>query len=319
MRKLNAGFIKKTTKKIFVFFIVLFILLNISSAFHAYKFTHFSETKEKKSNADKLSFLEKTTVLFFGVSNPRPKINKIHNTAFEIIKIKSENEELECWQINVDSAKGDVIIFHGYGSSKSALLTSAKLIQEMGFNTLLVDFRGSGGSTGNTTTVGFYEAKDVEASVKYLKSKNRKNIYLLGSSMGAAAVIKATAELNIGVKGIIIECPYESLIQTTKNRFEKMGIPTFPFAYLLVFWGGIENGFWGFSLNPAEYSNSIKIPSLLIYGEKDARVKRFEIDNIYSNLKGNKELLIFPEAGHGNYIQTNKDEWIKKVNEFLKN
>jgi pimeloyl-ACP methyl ester carboxylesterase len=121
------------------------------------------------------------------------------------------------------------------------------------------------------------------------------------------------------VKGIIIECPYESLLQTAKNRFEKMGIPTFPFAHFLVFWGGIENGFWGFSLNPAEYSKSIKIPTLLIYGEKDGRVKRFEIDNIYANLKGKKELLIFPEAGHGNYIQTNKDEWVKNVDEFLKN
>ena len=93
--------------------------------------------------------------------------------------------------------------------------------------------------------------------------------------------------------------------------------PTFPMAGLLVFWGGIENGFWGFAHNPEAYAKAVRFPTLVIYGEKDASVSRGEIDNIMQNLNGNKLLKTYSEAGHDNYLQQYKNEWTSDVSSFL--
>ena len=298
--------------------VVGFVLVNIIAAFHAYKFTHFADSSQPKSRADGLSLGEKAAVIFFGISNPRPANDYHPEAPFEVVKFQSGKEVLEGWWIPVEGAKGNVILFHGYGGNKSYMLSRASLIRAMGYNTLLIDFRGSGGSTGNTTTIGYKESQDVLTSIEYLQSKGKKDIYLLGTSMGAAAVIKAMSEHKAGVNGIIIECPFASLLQTSKNRFETVGIPAFPLAHLLVFWGGVENGFWGFDHSPADFSASVTVPTLLIYGEQDSRVKRLEVDQIYENLGGARNLLIFPNAGHGNYLEKDGAKWGAGIDTFLR-
>lgn len=295
--------------------ILAFIALNISAAFHGYSFTHFETTEVKKSKAEELSFTEKLSVLAFGIKNPRPKNQSFPTDPYQTFSIPSGEENLESWFIPADSAIGNILLFHGYGGYKSSMLSRAKIFNEMGYNCLLVDFRGSGGSSGNYTSIGYWEAEDVRSSVQYLQERFPGPTYVLGTSMGAAASMKAASDLNIN--GLILECPFESLLQTAKNRFEAMGLPPSPAAELLVFWGGIENGFWGFSHNPYEYAQEIETPTLLIYGEKDARVKRFEIDHIFENLNAQSELLILPKSSHGNYLETEREAWKNKLQEFL--
>ncbi|MEL6672823.1 MAG: alpha/beta fold hydrolase [Bacteroidota bacterium] len=294
-----------------------FVLLNVSAAFHGYKFTHFASESEVKTSAESLSFGAKLGVLFLGVSNPRPVNLSQPLAPYEILTFSSGAETLEAWWITADSALGSVILFHGYSGEKSSMLKRAALLREIGYNTLLVDFRGSGGSTGNTTSIGFHESVDVRAAIETLLARGEENLYLLGTSMGAAAVLKAMAEDPAGVTGLILECPFGSLLQTAKNRFERMGVPAFPGAHLLVFWGGLENGFWGFGHQPSAYSQEVSLPTLLIHGQKDRRVKQHEIDAIFQALAGQKDLLLFPEAGHGNYLEMDQPAWIKGVKSHL--
>ncbi len=111
--------------------------------------------------------------------------------------------------------------------------------------------------------------------------------------------------------------PFGSMYKTTCARFEQMNVPPFPMTGLLVFWGGLQNGFWAFSHNPQEYAPSVKFPTLLLYGEKDTEVSRQETDNIFKNLNGKKRLATFAEAGHENYLKRYEKEWIKEVSAFL--
>ena len=96
-----------------------------------------------------------------------------------------------------------------------------------------------------------------------------------------------------------------------------MQIPSFPMAGLLVFWGGVQNGFWAFGHNPTEYAKKINRPTLLLYGEKDDRVSRQEIDQIYSNLMCKKTLKLYQLAGHENYLIKYKQEWIEDIKIFM--
>ena len=136
--------------------------------------------------------------------------------------------------------------------------------------------------------------------------------------MGAAAIMKCINDNKIQPKGIIIECPFGSMYETVCARFKKMNAPTFPMAAFLVFWGGLQNGFWGFSHNPTEYAKRINCPTLLLYGEKDKSVSRKEIEDVYNNLRGPKKLNIYKNTGHENYLKKNKCEWVKNISAFIK-
>jgi len=291
--------------------------MNVVAIFHAYKFTHFGSRKlEKTKDAKKLTTGAKVKALFFGVSLPRPENQKVPATNYETIKLKS-NKEIECWSIRTPNAKGTVVICHGFGGDKSSMLDKSDIFRELGYNTFLIDFMGSGGSEGNQTTIGFLEAKQVRTCFDYLTSKGDSNIYLYGSSMGAVAIMKALNDYQLQPEGIVIECPFGSMYKTVCARFNNMNVPPFPMAGLLVFWGGIENGFWAFGHNPTAYAKKINCPTLLLYGAKDDRVSRKEIDDIYTNLGGKKNLKVYVEAGHENYLTKYKKEWTQDIKQFL--
>lgn len=294
-----------------------FLLMNVVAIFHAYKFTHFATAeKDKTKDPKNLNTGQKLKTMLLGVSNPRPENTRLPDGKYQILTLRN-NETIECWDIRTQNAKGTVILFHGFGGEKSALLNQAKIFRELGYHTLLVDFMGSGGSGGNCTTIGYKEAVQVKTCYDYLVKTGEKNIYLFGTSMGAVAIMKAINDYAIQPKGIIIECPFGSMYETVCARFRIMKAPVFPMAGLLVFWGGIENGFWAFGHNPTAYAQKINCPTLLLYGAKDDKVSRKETDEIFANLSGKKQLKIYPEAGHENYLLKYDSEWKEDVRVFL--
>ncbi len=144
-------------------------------------------------------------------------------------------------------ARETVVLFHGHAASKDSQLREAKAFHGMAFNALLVDFYGSGGSGGNGTSIGFYEALDVTQAFGCARGLPRSGpVVLYGTSMGAAAVLKAVADDKLQPAALILECPFDSLIGTVRHRFTSRGVPSFPLADLLVFWGGAQEGFNGF-------------------------------------------------------------------------
>lgn len=297
--------------------LIFFLALNAFACFHAYKFTHFTTDDVQRTNPGRLSVLGKLKVVVAGVDNPRPVNRRTPGRSYQTIRLQS-HETLEAWMIRTPGAKGTVALFHGYGAAKSRMLERAEVLLGQGYNTLLVDFMGSGGSGGNATTIGYKEAQDVKAAWDYLSGHGEQNIYLLGTSLGAAAILKALKDNSVQPKGVILEAPFSTLYEAACARFRAVNAPAFPMAGLVVFWGGVINGFWGFGHQPVEYAKSARVPVLLIYGEKDGRVARKEIDEIYHNLPGPKKLVTFPEAGHVNYLSQYSREWTAAVAEFIK-
>jgi uncharacterized protein len=300
--------------------ILVFLGMNMLAAIHAYKFTHFSaESISKTKSPEKLSFMEKLSALFLGVNNPKPINKEIPWQIYQSVTLQS-NVKLDCWYINPEKAripKGTVLIFHGYGGEKSSMLDKSDEFLKLGYNTFLVDFMGSGGSEGNQTTIGYSEAQEVKSAFDYIEKQGEKNIYLFGTSMGSVAILKALNDFKLKPKAIILECPFGSMKETVGARFKKMNVPSFPMSSLLVFWGGVENGFWAFGHNPTEYAKNVKVPTLLFYGEKDKSVSKSEIDAIFENLKGKKILKTFELSGHENYLLKYQDDWVRSVSGFI--
>ena len=298
--------------------IIIFVLMNIIIAFHGYKFTHFSSEIKKMGASAEPTTADKIKTLIFGVESTRPGDLVTPSQPYETVYLQS-NVKLQCWSLKADSAKGTVIIFHGYRGSKSDMIDRSDEFLKLGYNTLLVDFMGSGGSEGSSTTIGYKEAGEVKTCYDYVASKGEKNIYLFGTSMGAVSIMKAVNDYPLNPKGLILECPFGTMYKTVSVRIKSMGVNPVPVAGMLMFWGGIENGFWPFSHNPEEYAKGIKLPTLLMFGEQDKRVSRAETDAIYANLAGPKTLKAFPLCGHQDYIPQYHDLWVSDVSSFLQN
>jgi len=307
---------KKIYKQLGYTLLFVFVVMNIITFFHAYKFTHLADSGTPKIKPENLTASQKAGILFFGINNPKPKNTQFPTQKYTTLHLKS-NVTIECWSIKVAHAKGTVVLFHGYGGEKSQMIDKSDEFIKMGYNTLLVDFMGSGGSGGNQTTIGYLEAQEVKTCFDYLTQQGEKNICLFGVSMGAVAILKAIDDYHIKPKAIIIECPFGTMYKTVCARFNAMGVPTVPMAGMLMFWGGLQNGFWAFGHNPETYAKSVHCPTLLLYGEQDRRVRRAEINTIYSNLQGAKELKTYPLAGHENYLNKYKEKWIIDVSSFL--
>lgn len=307
----------KILKKIGWGLLIVFLLLNIVAYFHAYKFTHFGDNNLVRTRDPKeLTLIRKIKSVAFGINNPRPTNTQFPSKPFQTIKLKS-NKTIECWLVKTANAKGTVVLFHGFAGEKSSLLEKSLIFEQLGYNTMLVDFMGSGGSEGNQTTIGFFEAEEVKTCFNYLKSLGENKIYLWGTSMGAVAIMKAINDYDIEPTAIMIECPFGSMYKTVCARFRLMHAPTFPMAGLLVFWGGLQNRFWAFGHNPINYAKKITCPTLLMYGELDDKVSKEEIDKIFANIPGQKQLKTYPLARHENYLNKYEHQWKADVLNFL--
>jgi uncharacterized protein len=287
--------------------LVICLILNISAFIGAYTLTHFKTPGQ------------------FGLGLTRPiSSNLPSNIGLEYVTHRipiSQTEWLETWSIPVanSSSKGTIVLFPGNrGSKAKQLLPPAKVFHALGYDTLLVDFRGVGGSSGNTSTLGMREAEDVALSINYAqKSIVKRPVILYGVSMGTAAILKAVADGKVIPDAIILELPFARLVDAVGSRVRARSIPTFPMAELTVLWGSIQHGFNGFVHNPVDYASQVKCPTLILHGKLDKWTTESEIDRIYQNLRGTKQLSIFPNAGHDLLVTVDRDRWTQAIKMFL--
>jgi alpha-beta hydrolase superfamily lysophospholipase len=225
---------------------------------------------------------------------------------------------LESWLVASDGRRGVVVLFHGYGGRKTDLLREARAFRDLGLDALLVDFRGSGGSDGDETSIGFHEAKDVRAAVAYARAlPGRPRVLAYGVSMGAAAILKAEADGGLRADALILECPFDRLRTAVDHRFEERRLPAFPMSPLLVFWGGWRQGFDGFAHNPVEYARRATTPALLIGGMEDPLVTPDETRSIADALGANGRLLMCPGVGHAPCLRGRPALWRATVSTFV--
>jgi hypothetical protein len=225
-------------------------------------------------------------------------------------------------------AKGLVILFHGFTATKSFLRAEAKGFLDQQMNVLLVDFRASGGSEGTTTTIGYTESYDVLRVLEFVgrrKLAGNLPVWLFGQSMGAAAILRAFAvvpKINSyrNLRGLILECPFNRMSATVKNRFKIYNVPATGLSELLMLWGSAQLGFWAFNHNPEDYAREVKIPTLIMAGGADKMARPEEVKAIFLKLstpESWKKYYEFAGIGHLSYARTMYNSWNRQICDFL--
>lgn len=314
------------TLSVVLVLLALFLLVNILAYRHAYTMTHFVRGLPKAEPDDRphpeaMSLGQKVGVLLGGLTIHRPENLVTPGSLgldYETERFPGEAGALEGWYAPHADARGLVLIFHGYGDCKGKMLAELKGFHDLGYSCFLIDFPGSGGSEGDVTTVGWRESGDVACTLEYARKRwPDQRLIVFGQSMGAAAVLRAMAVQHIRADATVLECPFDTLLHTVEKRFHAMGLPGFPGAELLMFWGGVQLGFNTFAHNPADYAKSATGPILMLHGAKDPRVSGPQLRSIYDNLSCEKELHVFDGLGHESYASARPEEWKGCVGRFL--
>lgn len=296
--------------------VVQLVLINISAALYAYKFTHFYNKPESIISSQNI--FSKTWKLFSG-----PKFYKIVKETepsfpFENIQLKTVGGlAIHGWYSEQDSSKGCVILFHGITVNKSYLLKEAMVFHELGYNVLMIDFRGHGKSDGSTTSFGVDETEEVHEAFEFAKKQGNQEIILYGMSLGAVVIMKAVADKIVQPAAIIGEMPFGSLQDHLKSRAKVVGFPAQPFGFLVTLWMGVENGYNGFNHKTTGYAKKLNCPVLLQWGENDIYVAKNEIESVYKNIPAQKKLVIYPGAEHSSLVNADEIKWISEVKSFL--
>jgi uncharacterized protein len=301
--------------------VLAFVTLNVLAYRHARAMTHFVPAGERTAKPEALTTAQKIAVVFTGVRVPRPESParpEDRGLPSSVHTFPGQGGQLEAWFIPHPQPRGVVLLFHGYAGCKAQLLPETEAFHAMDYSCFLVDLPGSGGSEGNETTLGYREAGDVDRAVRYAREQwPGQGVVLFGRSMGSVAILRALAVEGTRADSAILECPFGWMLSTVESRFALMGLPSFPCARLLLYWGGVQLGFNGFRHNPVDYAAAVECPVLLLHGEKDPNVSAAETTAIYDHLHVQKELHTFSGLGHEPYLPKQPAEWKACVERFL--
>jgi len=239
------------------------------------------------------------------------------NLKYENVSFKTDDGiALKGWFIPSSYSNSTIIICHGYPADKNNLLvTSAFLLSH--YNIFLFDFRYFGESQGWYTTGGYKEQKDIEAAVKYLKSrKDVDKIGAMGFSLGASAILLSHPKEIEAVAADSAYASMEFLLERVYWIF-----PFFtkkPFIWITRTLGRIVMGIDIKRISPVDEIRKINVPVLLIHGSADRQIPAQHSRDLYENSnKNNTELWIIDGARHGWNYAVNPAEYKKRIREFF--
>lgn len=309
--------------------VLLFLLLagfgalNIMAYRHARAMLVYAPGGARTESPEDLSRVARLRVLIFGVNLPRPADGMppaaLSPDARAMTIEVSGGVTLSAWHASRGPGAPLVILFHGYSTEKTRLLHETRELHALGASVLLVDFRGSGGSSESYSTLGWREAEDVAAAVAHAREHlPHSRLILYGQSMGSAAILRAIHAHNVRPDAVILESVFDTMLNAIRSRFRAMGVPPFPSAELMTFWGGRQFGFNGFAHNPVDYAPSVVCPVLCLHGTDDPRAPEDQARRVFdATLSPRKKFATFDGVGHGSYAAAHPDTWRALVANFI--
>lgn len=113
---------------------------------------------------------------------------------------------------------GTVVLLHGYGLDQDSMLPWAFWLGERGWQSVLVDLRGHGRSSGRSISFGPVEAMELTALLTHLRSSGRAPgpVVALGVSYGAAIALRWAGE-DPRLDSAVAIAPYSQLDVAIEN------------------------------------------------------------------------------------------------------
>lgn len=226
--------------------------------------------------------------------------------AYEKVLFETEDGlKLSGWFIPAQNSRITVLFCHGNGGNMSHRLDSISMLNELGLNCFIFDYRGYGSSQGKCSEQGTY--LDAEAAWKWLTEKKNiagENIILFGRSLGGS--IAANLAGDVKPRGLIIESCFTSYVDIGKKFYPYMPIRLFA----------------SYSYKTIDYVQRIACPIMIIHSRND-EVIPFEFGlQLYEAANEPKEFVEIFGSHNDGFLFSGKtytqawQQWLKFLKEY---
>ena len=172
---------------------------------------------------------------------------------FERVSLKTEDGlNISAWYVPCAKARKTVFFCHGNGGNMSHRLDTINLLNEMGLNCFLFDYRGYGDSQGKPSEKGTYY--DAEVAWQWLTEKKgikSHHIVIFGRSMGGA--IASYLAGKVRPAALVVESAFTSYVELGKKCYPYLPVKMFAF----------------FEYDTIGYIKQIACPVLVIHSKAD--------------------------------------------------
>lgn len=206
---------------------------------------------------------------------------------------------IAAWYVPADPGNLTIIFCHGNAGNISDRLVTLQILNRLGLNVLIFDYRGYGRSTGKPNESGTYQ--DAETAWRYLvetRGANPGRIVLVGRSLGGAVAIELASRHTPAA--LVVESTFTNLIDIGRLHY-----PLLPVRWLLTY-----------EYDSMSKVSHIRCPKLFIHGEFDELIPPDNGRRLFDAAAEPKTWLLTP-GGHNDGGFTYSHETQRYFAEFL--
>ena len=212
---------------------------------------------------------------------------------FERLAFAGKDVTLAGWRRRTPHARrGTIVYLHGIADGNGSGIGVAERFAARGFDVVAYDSRAHGASGGNACTYGFYEKHDL---MRVVDAIDGGPVVLLGVSMGAAVAMQAAA-IDPRIAAVVGAEIVSDLGTVARERA--------PFFYThrdiarALTEAEREGQFSVADVSPQRAAALVRVPVLLVHGERDRETTPDHSRRVYAALPGSKRLIVVPDAAH---------------------
>jgi pimeloyl-ACP methyl ester carboxylesterase len=230
--------------------------------------------------------------------------------AFEDVAFINNGVTLRGWLFKTSAPRRGLIVYlHGSADNRESGLGFAHRFVPQGFDVLAYDSRAHGDSEGEACTYGFYEKQDLARALDAVKGDSA---ILFGTSLGGAVALQAAAD-DRRVIGVIAQSSFSDLETVIRQRAPFIARRSEVDAAMRL--AEVRGRFQVSEVSPARAAARIRVPVLLIHGERDRETPPSHSQAIFAALAGPKELFVVPGAGHNDTL-ADAETW-RRIDQWL--
>ena len=213
-----------------------------------------------------------------------------------------------------------VIACTGHRGVKQELLGIGSALWRAGNNVLLFDFRGCGESDPAPLSLAHHEIPDARAAIEFVTERmSDARIGIIGYSMGAAVAILVAAD-NPGVRVVVSDSAFATIRDVIAFAFRRRRLPVYPMLELTDLFTRWWHGYPFAAVRPLDaVARLAPRPILFIHGGADRMTPVDNAYQLYEAARQPKQLWVVPGARHCGAYFADRQEYARRVTEFVQN
>ena len=238
---------------------------------------------------------------------PRKDFTPCPKNAFDLSVAVGDNVSISCRFYTGHREWPWILYFHGNGEVVSDYDEISPFYHQRKMNLVVADYRGYGASSGTPTLTGLVQDAPLifhGVREELSRRKLRKDLWVMGRSLGSIAALELASHRQEEMKGLIIESGFPSVVRIMFH----LGVP----AQVM----GREK----IDQESLERLKKIFLPTLIIHGGQDSLVPLENAKAIYQHLGAQeKELLVIPSATHNDIMIVGFKDYFNALQQFIEN